>query len=269
MAGNKANRMAMGGLACLALLACAHAWSADGNRPRPARTTAKPVERCRIQMQAPDLTWSSHDVDVRVGSLGADEPFVLPAAAQATARAVECLRASIVPMESDWKVVALDLPLVLHAGKRSAVLERDHDRARYVLRKAEMSSEERAAIGAYVEATNANLAKVERVRRPDMHKGMDLRQLDCQDMARLVVLDADAEHRAGDWLVYGRDRNGDGVLGCGEFNYTTRVTEVDDEGYTLRVIGRDGQTGPIADHHPMDEGVMEQFGAAKAWLRAR
>ena len=254
---------------CLLSMFATHAWSAEGVVPAPSDSTAPPVEACHVRMQSPDLTWSTYDGHVRVGTLGSDEPFVLPASAQSTARVVDCRRDSIVPMDSDWKVVAVDLPLHIVAGERTAILERDHDRARFVLRQATMTKDERAAIGAYVERTNARLSKAPRVRRPDMHEGLDLMQLDCEDMARLEALGPDADNKVGDWLLYGRDANGDGVLGCKEFNYTTRVIEVDGEGYTLRVQGRDGQTGAISDHHPREPEVLKQFGVFKAWFRAR
>ncbi len=147
-------------------------------------------------MQTQDLRWSTYDGHVRVGTLGSDQPFVLPESTQSTARSVDCRRDSIVPMDSDWKVVALDLPLRIFAGARVGILERDHNRARYKLRQATMTTDERAAIGAYVERTNVHLARAPRVRRRDMYKGLDLMQLDCQDMARLLPLDPEADTRS-------------------------------------------------------------------------
>jgi hypothetical protein len=257
------------GLVCLLAVFAADAWPAEESVPGPAASVASPVETCHVRMQAQDLQWSTYNGHVRVGTLGSDEPFVLPDPTKSTARAVDCRRNSIVPMESDWKVVAVDLPLRIFAGERVGILERDHNRARYKLRQATMTTDEHAKIGAYVERTNAHLARAPRVRRPDMSKDLDLMQLDCQDMARLVPLDPDADNRVGDWLIYGRDTNGDGKLACEEFNYTTRVIEIEDGGYSRRVRGRDGQTGSISDHHPGDTEVLKQYGESKAWFRAR
>lgn len=246
-----------------------NAWPADEGSPGPAASVASPVETCHVRMQSQDLQWSTYDGHVRVGTLGADEPFVLPESTQSTARSVDCRRNSIVPMEGDWKVLAVDLPLRIFVGERVGILERDHDRARYKLRQATMTADERAEIGAYVDRTNARLASAPRVRRPDMYEGLDMMQLDCQDMARLLPLDPEADSQVGDWLLYGRDTNGDGILACTELNHTTRVIEIEGEGYARRVRGRDGQTGPISDHHPGDPEVLKQYGESKAWFRAR
>lgn len=261
--------MAKLGLVCLLGVLATDAWPAERSVPGPAASVAPPVETCHVRMQSQDLRWLTYDGHVRVGTLGSGEPFVLPESTQSTARSVDCRRDSIVPMESDWKVVALDLPLRIFAGERVGILERDHNRARYKLRQATMTTDERAAIGAYVERTNAQLARAPRVRRPDMSKGFDLVQLDCQDMARLLPLDSEADNHVGDWLLYGRDTNGDGKLACAEFNYTARVIQIEGEGYARRVRGRDGQTGSISEHHPSDPEVLKQYGESKAWFRAR
>ena len=202
--------------------------------------------------------------------MATDETFELPPALAARVRTVVCKRSSLVPMDSDWKVLAVDLPLALSDGKGGfVILERDHVRARAILRRVTLSPDDMTRLNAYLGRANALLKQAPRVRRTDVYKGFDVAQLDCQDMTRVVPLAEDDPNRIGDWVLYGRDANAGGQLGCKEFNYTTPVTEVDAEGNTTRVMGRDGRTGSISDHHPADPEVLSQFGEVKVWYRER
>lgn len=228
------------------------------------------IEQCELNSQAQDGTWSTHTDGVRVGTLASDETFELPPALAANVRTVVCKRSSLVPMDNDWKVLAIDLPLALTDGKGGfVILERDHDRARAILRRVTLPADDMTRLNAYLGRANALLKQAPRVRRSDVYKGFDVAQLDCHDMTRVVPLGEEDPNRVGDWLLYGRDANGDGQLVCTEFNYTTRVTEVDAEGHTIRVMGRDGRTGSISSHHPRDPQALKQFGESRTWYRER
>lgn|GEM_PF-6545674 len=236
----------------------------------PAAQGEPPTEQCELKWQAQDGTWSTYTDGVRVGTLATNESFELPPAFTANVRTVVCKRSSLLPMENDWKVLAIDLPLALSDGHGGfVILERDHDRARAILRRVTLSADDMTRLNAYLGRTNALLKQAPRVRRADIYKGFDVAQLDCRDMTRFVPLGEEDPNRIGDWLLYGRDANADGQLGCQEFNYTTRVTEVDAEGNTTRVMGRDGRTGAVSDHHPADPEVLGQFGGMKTWYRER
>jgi hypothetical protein len=254
----------------IVLMALASSSAVAGDGPAIEAQVRPSVEQCELKWQAQDGTWSTYTDGVRVGSLAEDESFELPAALATSVRTVVCKRSSLVPMENDWKVLAIDLPLALTDGEGGfVILERDHDRARATLRRVTLSPEEKTRLNAYLGRTNALLQQAPRVRRPDVYKGLDVAQLDCQDMTRLAPLAEDEPNRVGDWLLYGRDANADGRLDCQEFNYTTRVTEVDAEGHTTRVMGRDGRTGSISSHHPREPDVLTQFGELRTWYRER
>lgn len=86
------------------------------------------------------------------------------------------------------------------------------------------------------------------------------------DMKEATKLDANAPNEAGDIVVYGTDANFDGELSENEIDHSATVIEVDAEGNTTRVEGKEGQA-EITDHHPSDQNPG--YGNFKEWYRQK
>lgn len=88
------------------------------------------------------------------------------------------------------------------------------------------------------------------------------------DMQGATKLDPNEPNQVGDVIVYGTDKNGNGKLDPRELArndvHSARVTEVDEDGSTVRVTSKEGE-GPITDHHPSDQNP--EYGSFKEWYR--
>lgn len=78
-------------------------------------------------------------------------------------------------------------------------------------------------------------------------------------------LDPNEPNRKGEIVVYGVDLNNSGDFDDpNETRHSATVTQVDDEGNTLRVEGKEGP-GPVSDHHPEDQ--LTTHGDFVEWYR--
>ena len=87
---------------------------------------------------------------LRVGRLGDDEAFSLPDDAPADASFVQCERSGLVPLPSDYKVLAAGMPFVIESGDRVATLEISESRVNFRALKGEFKDEEIPLIQAYL-----------------------------------------------------------------------------------------------------------------------
>jgi hypothetical protein len=128
---------------------CLSGCAASPAKQLTASMTAKePVESCAAFSPAAD------DFVVlpalRVGRLGDDEDFVLPENAPRDASFIQCERDDLIPLPSDYKVLAAGLPLVIGAGERVATLEISEARVNFRALKGEFTDEEIPLIQAYL-----------------------------------------------------------------------------------------------------------------------